>query len=183
MKHQDIKFKTRKTQATKTTAQNNSKTGKELDKINPEDLPEYIWLFIHLFNKNKFEKLLEWHKWDHKMNLTEDASRELNAKSYAMTIKKEEVLNQWLDEQLKAGLIMESKLRCTALYFYISKKDGLLRLVQDYRKLNQVTINDKILLPLIREVIDKLKEANTSTNSISSGDTTMFKFKKVTNRK
>jgi len=32
-------------------------------------------------------------------------------------------------------------------------------LVQDYRKLNQVTIKDKISLPLIREVIDKLKEA------------------------
>ena len=32
-------------------------------------------------------------------------------------------------------------------------------MVQDYRKLNQVTIKDKTLLPLIREVIDKLKEA------------------------
>jgi len=32
-------------------------------------------------------------------------------------------------------------------------------LVQDYRKLNQVTIKDKTLLPLIREVIDKLKKA------------------------
>jgi len=32
-------------------------------------------------------------------------------------------------------------------------------LVQDYRKLNQVTIKDKIPLSLIREVIDKLEEA------------------------
>jgi len=32
-------------------------------------------------------------------------------------------------------------------------------LVQDYRKLNQITIKDKTLLPLIREMIDKLKEA------------------------
>jgi len=32
-------------------------------------------------------------------------------------------------------------------------------LVQDCRKLNQVTIKDKMPLPLIREVIDKLKEA------------------------
>ena len=32
-------------------------------------------------------------------------------------------------------------------------------MVQDYRKLNQVTIKDKTLLPLIGEVIDKLKEA------------------------
>jgi len=61
-----------------------------------------------------------------------------------MTIKEEEVLNQWLNEQLKVGLIKESKSRYTAPCFYIPKKDGLLRLVQDYQKLNQVTIKDKI---------------------------------------
>ena len=38
----------------------------------------------------------------------------------------------------------------------IPKKDGSLRLVQDYRKLNQ---EDKMPLPLIGEVINKLKEA------------------------
>ena len=42
MKHQDIRFKMRRTQATKTMTQDNSKIGKELDKTNPEDLPEYI---------------------------------------------------------------------------------------------------------------------------------------------
>jgi len=75
-----------------------------------------------------------------------------------MTIKEEEVLNQWLDEQLKAGLIVESKSRYMAPCFYISKKDGSLRLVQDYRKLNQVMIKDKTPLPLIGEVINKLKK-------------------------
>ena len=69
------------------------------------------------------------------------------------------MLNQWLDKQLKVGLIMESKLRYVALCFYIPKKDGSLRLVQDYRKLNQVMIKNKISLLLIGEVIDKLKEA------------------------
>ena len=76
-----------------------------------------------------------------------------------MTIKEEEALNQWLDEQLKAGLIVKSKSWYTTPCFYIPKKDGSLRLVQDYRKLNQVTIKDKTPLPLIGEVIDKLKEA------------------------
>jgi len=76
-----------------------------------------------------------------------------------MMLKEEEALNQWLDEQLKAGLIIESKSRYTVLCFYIPKKDGSLRLVQDYRKLNQVMIKDKMPLPLIGEVINKLKEA------------------------
>ena len=76
-----------------------------------------------------------------------------------MTIKKEETLNQWLDKQLKTGLIVESKLRYVALCFYIPKKNRSLWLVQDYRKLNQVIIKDKTPLPLIEEVIGKLKEA------------------------
>jgi len=64
-----------------------------------------------------------------------------------------------LDEQLKAGLIVESKSRYVASCFHILKKDGSLWLVQDYRKLNQITIKNKTPLPLIREVIDKFKEA------------------------
>ena len=91
--------------------------------------------------------------------MTEEAPRELNAKAYAMTLKEEETLNQWLNEQLKAGLIVKSKSQYAAPCFYIPKKDSSLQLVQDYRKLNQVTIKDKKLLSLIGEVIDKLKEA------------------------
>jgi len=100
--------------------------------MKPEDLLEYIQHFTHLFNKKKFERLLEQWEWDYKINLIEDVPKELNAKAYAMTIKKEKSLNQWLDEQLKAGLIMKSKLRYMASCFYIPKKDGLLWLVQDY---------------------------------------------------
>ena len=54
------------------------------------------------------------------------APKELNAKAYTITLKEEEALNQWLDEQLKAGLIAESKSRYTAPCFYIPKKDSLL---------------------------------------------------------
>ena len=88
----------------------------------------------------------------------DEVPKELNAKAYMMILKEEEVLNQWLDKQLKAGLIVESKSRYAAPCFYIPKKDGSLWLVQDYRKLNQVTIKNKMPLLLIGEVIDKLKE-------------------------
>jgi len=42
MKHQDIEFKIRRTQAMETTPQDNSEIGKEPDKTNSENLPEYI---------------------------------------------------------------------------------------------------------------------------------------------
>ena len=62
-----------------------------------------------MFNRKKFEKLLEQREWDHKINLIDEAPRKLNTKAYAMTLKEEKALNQWLDEQLKARLIVESK--------------------------------------------------------------------------
>ena len=161
MTYKDIWFNSKQTKemAMDKTEQDNGKIGKEPDKTNLEDLPEYIWPFTHLFNKKKFKKLPERRKWDHKINLTDKAPKELNAKAYTMMLKEEEALNQWLDEQLKARLIVESKSRYAVPCFYIPKKDGSLWLVQDYRKLNQVTIKDKTPLPLIGEVIDKLKEA------------------------
>ena len=53
----------------------------------------------------------------------EDIYKKLNVKAYVMTIKEEEALNQWLDKQLKVGLIVESKSRYVISYFYILKKD------------------------------------------------------------
>jgi len=61
-----------------------------------------------------------------------------------------------LNEQLKIGLIVKLSSRYVAPFFYIPKKDGLLQLVQDYRKLNQYMIKDKTPLSLIGEVINKL---------------------------
>jgi len=42
IKHKDIRFNTRRTKATDTTEQDNSEIRKELDKTNPENLPDYI---------------------------------------------------------------------------------------------------------------------------------------------
>ena len=139
--------------------QNNGKIRKEPDKTNLENLLEYIQPFTYLFNKKKFEKLPERCEWDHEINLMDKAPKELNTKAYTITLKEEEALNQWLDEQLKAGLIVKSKSRYATPCFYILKKYSSLQLVQNYRKLNQVTIKDKTPLPLIGEVINKLKEA------------------------
>ena len=61
MTHKDIRFNSRRTKETATDKmeQDNGEIGKEPDKTNPEDLPEYIRPFTHLFNKKKFEKLPE----------------------------------------------------------------------------------------------------------------------------
>ena len=93
MKHEDIQFNTRRQMAMDKMEQDKGKIGKEPDKTNPEDLPDYIQPFTYLFNKKKFEKLLEKREWDHGINLTDEAPKELNAKAYMMTLKEEEALN------------------------------------------------------------------------------------------
>jgi len=61
--------------------------------MNLEDLPECIWPFIHLFNKKRFEKLLEKREWNHKINLLEDEPTESDIKAYEITANEDEVLN------------------------------------------------------------------------------------------
>ena len=61
--------------------------------MNPEDLPKYIWPYTYLFNKKKFKKLPERCEWDYKINLTDKAPKELNAKAYTIMIKEKEALN------------------------------------------------------------------------------------------
>ena len=41
-------------------------------------------------------------------------------------------------------------------FFFVKKKDGSLWPVQDYRKLNEMTVKNKYPLPLISELIDQL---------------------------
>lgn len=47
----------------------------------------------------------------------------------------------------------------TSSFFFIKKADGSLRLVQDYRKLNEMTVKNCYPLPLIGELLNKLKDA------------------------
>ena len=51
----------------------------------------------------------------------------------------------------------------TSPFFFIKKKDGSLRPVQDYQKLNEMTIKNRYPLPLIPKLIDKLKDAKYFT--------------------
>jgi hypothetical protein len=133
--------------------------GKETDNTNPEDLPDYIRPFTHSFNKKNFDQLPKQTEWDHQINLTKDASSEISSKVYNMTPQEKEELNKFLDKNITSQRIKPSNSSYAAPCFFVPKKDGSLRLCQDYRKLNNICIKDKTPLPLISEVIDQLKDA------------------------
>ena len=62
-----------------------------------------------------------------------------------------------LDENLHTGRIRPSNSPMASTFFFIKKMDGSLRPVQDYRMLNESTIKNCNPLPLIQELVDKLK--------------------------
>lgn len=72
-------------------------------------------------------------------------------------------LDEWLDEELRKGYIRKSKSPLAAPVFFFKKKDGKLRLVQDYRKLNAVTIKNRYPIPRITDLIDSLSQAKIFT--------------------
>ena len=69
-------------------------------------------------------------------------------------------MNEWTDEQLKKGYIRPSQSPQASPFFYIAKKEkGELRPCQDYRYINQWTKRNTYPLPLVTDLLLKLRNA------------------------
>jgi len=86
-----------------------------------------------------------------------------NCKVYPLALMEQKELDQFLKENLETGRIHPYKSPMASLVFFIKKKDGTLQLVQDYRALNAMTVKNKYPLPLISELINKLRGAKYFT--------------------
>ncbi len=132
--------------------------GKEA-KTFEEMVPEWCRDFADLFEKKNFDKLPEPRTWDHAIELTPNANANLDCKVYPLNRNEQIELDKFLDENLSSGRIRPSKSPMASPFFFVKKKDGKLRPVQDYRKLNEMTIKNRYPLPLISELMDKLRGA------------------------
>jgi hypothetical protein len=65
-------------------------------------------------------------------------------------------LKEEIDKSLKKGFIRPSSSSWGAPSLFVKKKDGTNRLVQDYRPINQATIQNKYPLPRINDLYDQL---------------------------
>jgi hypothetical protein len=73
-----------------------------------------------------------------------------------MTRVEDEALDLFINEQLEKGYIRPSKSQYASSFFFVKKKDGKLRPVQDYRKVNPWTVHNQYPLPLIGDLIRDL---------------------------
>ncbi len=138
--------------AAKANAEKKAKTFEEM-------VPEWCRDFKDLFDKESFDELPEPKPWDHAIELIPNANANLDCKVYPLNRAEQEELDNFLDENLSSGRIHPSKSPMASLFFFVKKKDGKLRPVQDYRKLNEMTIKNRYPLPLISELMDKLHGA------------------------
>ncbi|SJL19064.1 uncharacterized protein ARMOST_22671 [Armillaria ostoyae] len=136
---------------------------KETPKTFEELVPPDYRSFRDLFSKENFDELPERKPWDHAIELIPNAKSTLDCKVYPLNRNEQEQLDKFLDENLDSGRIKESKSPFASPFFFVKKKDGSLRPVQDYRKLNEMTIKNRYPLPLISELIDKLQGAKYFT--------------------
>jgi len=125
-------------------------------------LPAYVVEFQLVFAKEDFHILLEHCKWDHAIELIPGAEPK-SLKVYPLSPLEQAELDTFLEENLHTRCIRPFKSPIAAPVFFIKKKNGLLRLVQDYHTLNAMTVKNRYPLPLISELVSQLHRAQYFT--------------------
>jgi len=118
-------------------------------------LPDCAKGFESVFAKEDFDILLDYRQWDHTIELV-PGSEPKSSKVYPLSPVEQKELDSFLEENLYTRQIRPSKFPMAAPVFFIKKKNGSLRLVQDYRALNSMTVKNKYPLLLISELVSQL---------------------------
>ena len=83
----------------------------------------------------------------------------ISKRPYRMPANDLEEINKQIKELLEKGYIRRSSSPWGAPVLLVEKKDKFLRMVVDYRALNEVTIKNKYPLPMINDLFDQLQGA------------------------
>ncbi len=143
-------------------AEGHARNNAEKEKTLHELLPSVFWDFEDVFAKKSFDTLPDHREWDHAIELTGDG-KSPHRKLYPLSPVEQAELDKFLEENISSGRIRPSKSPMAAPFFFVKKKDGSLRPVQDYRLLNSITVKNKYPLPLVDDLVQRLKGARYFT--------------------
>ncbi|KAJ3529572.1 hypothetical protein NMY22_g8944 [Coprinellus aureogranulatus] len=123
--------------------------------------PHHLWYrqHAHVFFEKESKWLPKHQLWDHAIDFLPNAPPTLRTKVYPMSPNEQQELIRFLEENLQKGYIRPSKSPLASPMFFVKKKDGKLRFVQDYRKLNEITVKNRYPLPLVSDIINRLQGA------------------------
>ncbi|QRV73517.1 Retrotransposable element Tf2 protein [Ceratobasidium sp. AG-Ba] len=131
-----------------------AEAGKDLPTI-----PEEFMEFIDVFSEKLFKKLPEHRSFDCNIDFKEGSDLPKPAKVYPLSPIKNRTIKEFIDQELADGKIRPSQSPIASPCFFVKKKDGSLRLVTDYQKINNITIPDQFPMPLQVELVDQVKNA------------------------
>ena len=122
-------------------------------------LPEQYKRYAVVFSETDIP-LPEHHgRLDHEIKLVE-GFKPKKGSIYPLSPKEREELDEFLNENLACGKIRPSVSPQAAPVFFVTKKDGKKRLIQDYRYLNSHTVVDSYPLPDIKTLLDDLASSS-----------------------
>src|SRR5258708_21362957 len=121
-------------------------------------IPERYKDFADIFSEEAFAHLPPRKAWDHTIELHPDAKLP-RGRTFPLSPAEQKELDTFLRENLANRQIRPSKSLIGAPVFFVKKKEGSLHLVQDYRKLNEITVKNSYLLPLVPDVLTRLRNA------------------------
>jgi len=93
--------------------------------------------------------------WDHMIDMKKRFVLR-KGKVYSLSREERGEMHEFIKEQLRKGYIRPSKSPQMTLVFFMGKKDGKKKMVQDYQYHNEWTIKNNYLLPLISDVIKNI---------------------------
>ena len=123
--------------------------------------PKY-YDYLDVFDRAEVNKLPSNRPSDHKIELNSDAVS-FQSRAYKMSSFKLVKVKEYLIENLSKGFITPSKAAYFSPVLFALKANENLRFCVDYRKLNALTKRNRYPLPLIDEIIDKLRRCKHLT--------------------
>ncbi|KIM59305.1 hypothetical protein SCLCIDRAFT_73081, partial [Scleroderma citrinum Foug A] len=122
-------------------------------------LPEQYKKYAVVFSETDIPLPEHRGRLDHEIKLAENFKPKKGS-IYPLSGKEREELEDFLKENLACGKIRRSVSPQAAPVFFVAKKDGKKRLIQDYRYLNSHTIVDSYPLPDIKTLLDDLASSS-----------------------
>ena len=118
--------------------------------------------FADVFAQGEADILPPHRPYDHSINLEPNTNPPYGP-IYSLSETELHALRNYLDDNLRKGFIRPSNSPAGAPILFAKKKDGSLRLCVDYRGLNRITRKNRYPLPLINDLLDRLKTAKIFT--------------------
>ena len=101
-------------------------------KDSTSSIDKYLKDFSPVFSQSGFDDLPPRRSWDHAIELKPaEENKPISSKVYALSRPEQEELDKFLEEHLRTGRIRPSKSPIASPFFFVKKKCGSLRPVQD----------------------------------------------------